>query len=279
MVENIDGEVALFIITGMGPDGVSFTLETAGTSAVIGDLAPGPWVVTAEARNAGGVSIGDGTEPVTLGNGRGVKTAITLHRFRQYGTLEVTVFWDASDVQNPVVRAGLWSLWRRPRFLTPDGTGPGTAFYQETQLPEGWYLLTVVLKDGRRYVNGAILLVRINGDEVTEQVIDFRKTVPDNGTIQVNIIPDMAEPFAVGMRGQSAEISEGQEMTVTSYLALPEGNAAFTWYVNGEPIGIGETMTVGGGLAPGVYRLDVTAFSADGARGGSASWEFRVVQN
>jgi hypothetical protein len=46
--------------------------------------------------------------------------------------------------------------------------------------------------------------------------------------------------------------------------------------VNGVSKSTGNPFTVGAGLVPGVYRLDVAVFSADGMRAGSASHTFLV---
>ena len=50
----------------------------------------------------------------------------------------------------------------------------------------------------------------------------------------------------------------------------------FAWYLNGAAQSTGSSFTIQG-LAAGQYRLDVTAFNADGSRAGSATFSFEVV--
>ena len=57
------------------------------------------------------------------------------------------------------------------------------------------------------------------------------------------------------------------------------GNVIYTWYINGESRAIGDSYTLGSDLAVGTYRLDVTAFTADGSRAGSATHTFTVLEN
>jgi hypothetical protein len=48
------------------------------------------------------------------------------------------------------------------------------------------------------------------------------------------------------------------------------------WYLNGVSKATGTSYTVGTGLAAGIYRLDVSVFTADGKRAGSAKHAFQV---
>ena len=79
------------------------------------------------------------------------------------------------------------------------------------------------------------------------------------------------------MTGQHNEIPEGGSMTVTASVAEDVGNVTYVWYINGDAVGTGDTYTVSG-LDIGVYRLDVTAFTADGRRAGSATHGFYVIE-
>jgi len=64
-------------------------------------------------------------------------------------------------------------------------------------------------------------------------------------------------------------------MTVTASVAGSVGNVIYVWYLNGESKATGSntnpSFTFGSSLPAGVYRLDVTAFTADGKRAGAAS--------
>jgi hypothetical protein len=69
-------------------------------------------------------------------------------------------------------------------------------------------------------------------------------------------------------------------MAVTASDGAYSGNVVYVWYVNGSYVGAGSqatpSLTFGANLAPGAYRLDVTALSADGLRAGAATAVFTV---
>jgi hypothetical protein len=52
----------------------------------------------------------------------------------------------------------------------------------------------------------------------------------------------------------------------------------YIWYLNGESktAGVSPNLTLGSALAAGYYRLDVTAFTAQGLRAGAATHRFTV---
>ena len=63
------------------------------------------------------------------------------------------------------------------------------------------------------------------------------------------------------------------------HVTVPAGldNVTYNWHLNGELKETGGSYTFGNDLPLGVYRLDVTVFSADKMRAGSAQHVFTVV--
>ena len=139
--------------------------------------------------------------------------------------------------------------------------------------------MSIKLTDNGITLKGALELVRIAGNEVSVKIFDFRTQGDTTGNIQVNIAADMADPLTVAMSGQVAGLTKGLVMTVSASVAETVGNIVFVWYLNGGSIGMGQTVNLGNSLDAGVYRLDVTAFSADGCRAGSAHFVFDVLSN
>jgi len=54
-------------------------------------------------------------------------------------------------------------------------------------------------------------------------------------------------------------------------------NVTYVWYVNGDAKGTGSSFAFDNSWTQGYYRIDVTAFSADGKRAGSATTNVQVV--
>jgi hypothetical protein len=68
-------------------------------------------------------------------------------------------------------------------------------------------------------------------------------------------------------------------MSLTASAPPDVGNVTFVWYLNGVARGSGPSFAVNSTASPlaaGFYRLDVTAFTAAGSRGGSMTFTFRV---
>ena len=82
--------------------------------------------------------------------------------------------------------------------------------------------------------------------------------------------------WTVSVDGGEVLMEVGGSVAVSASVVESVGNVVYVWYINGESVTIGENHVVSG-LEEGVYRLDVTAFTADGTRAGSATHDFQVV--
>jgi photosystem II stability/assembly factor-like uncharacterized protein len=280
ILPDIDMSPAAYIVTGTGPDGASFEVETTDTSVVIEKLAFGDWTVVVEAKNSAEVIIGSGQADTTVHTGQTAVVDITVTPLEGYGTLDLTVTWPAADTDIPGVDAELIPAAGSAQALdfTVDAI-LGQAVYTSDAIQTGYHTLIVKLMDNGLLTMGAVEVVRIVKDGVSTGIIDFPEINKPGGNIQVNITPDMADPLEVSMSGQVAELSQGASMTVSASVTDDPGNVVYVWYINGESVGTGQTISVGSDLDIGVYRLDVTAFTADGRRAGSTSAMFHVVEN
>jgi hypothetical protein len=157
------------------------------------------------------------------------------------------------------------------------GSGTGTA---AASIPAGYYTLTVQLLNGGVKLMGAVDVARIVQGQTTSGAYDFTQAVATGGTIVVGIVPVNALPLNVSLSGQLPTLALGASMTVTAGTAGYTGNVTYVWYLNGTSVATGSTanpsLTIGGSLAAGAYRLDVVAFSADGLRAGAATCAFTV---
>jgi hypothetical protein len=156
---------------------------------------------------------------------------------------------------------------------------PGKATSAMSGIPSGYYTLVVKLLDNGQLVMGAVDVVRIVKDQTTSGAFAFTDINTGTGSISVSVTPRMDNPIPVAMSGQKAELGTGTPMSLTASAPPDVGNVTFVWYLNGVARGSGPSFTVNqtaSPLAAGFYRLDVTAFTATGARGGSTTCAFRV---
>jgi hypothetical protein len=146
-------------------------------------------------------------------------------------------------------------------------------------IPNGYYTLVVKLLDNGQLVMGAVDVVRIVKDQTTSGAFTFTDINTGTGSISVSVTPRMDNPIPIAMSGQKAELGTGTPMSLTASAPPDVGNVTFIWYLNGVARGSGPSFAVNqtaSPLAAGFYRLDVTAFTAAGARGGSTTCTFRV---
>jgi hypothetical protein len=194
-----------------------------------------------------------------------------------YGSLQLTVSWNAADTENPVVTGQLLPTSGAAIALSFTTTGPGAAACSRADIGTGYYTLTVELGDSGVLVMGAMEVARIVKDQTTSGALDFTQINEAGGNIDVNITPALEDPITVTLSGQKAALESGAQMTVKANVPSTTGNVACAWYLNGVSKATGASFTAGADLTPGVYRLDVAVFSADGKRAGSATHSFQVT--
>lgn len=279
LVPPIDMTIASYLISGSGPNGSAFSQSTSGASATISGLVFGPWTVSVSAKNAAGTVVAQGSGSVNVDTGKQSSLSVTVSPLAGNGTITLSVSWTAANVQSASVSAQLLSSSGSaiPLSFT---MGAGSASCQNAAIPAGYYTLTLQLLDNGVLLMGAVEVVRIVSAQTTSGTFDFTAANYATGGVQVGITPVISDPLAVTLTGQSPTLAVGSTMTVTAAVAGNVGNVTYVWYVNGQSKGTGSSaspsFSVGSGLAAGVYRLDVTAFTTDGLRAGAASCSFTV---
>lgn len=280
LLPGIDMNIAGYQVQGVGPNGAIFSLSTSKTTNQVTGLVVGAWNVTVAALNGAGQNIGIGSSSVTLSSTDAVSLTITVTPIQGDGTLSLTTTWPASQVTSPSITASL---------LPPAGSAipltytidSGTATVNDGSIPSGYYTLSQTLLSGGMVVMGAVEVVRIVAGQATSGTFDFSNANAVDPTLSVNITPAMSDPLPIALSGAASSITFGGSMTVTPSVAGYSGNATFVYYLNGQAKAstnsASPSWTLGSELAPGNYRLDVTAFSADGLRAGSATVTFAVT--
>jgi hypothetical protein len=272
----LDMEPASYTVSGVGPSQKTFQETTLTGQVTVSDLAQGPWTVTVEALNAAHTVIGRGVGTVTVNAGKTASLQVSVLPLEGFGTLQLTVNWTTADVQSPTVIAHLLPSSGTAVDLSFSMPSPGTATCTKTNVGTGYYTLTVELRDSGVLVMGAMEVARIVKDQTTSGTFDFTQINLATGSIEVNITPTLDDPITVTLSGQQPTLQSGAQMTVAASVPSGTGNVACAWYLNGVSKAVGTSYTVGSGLAAGLYRLDVSVFSADGKRAGSATCSFQV---
>jgi len=281
LLPTISMDPTSYEVAGSGPNQASFEETiTGGDSVTIEGLAFGAWSVTVVAKNAEEVAIGAGSSSATvLSNGHAVAT-VTVLPYEGFGTLSLNLSWPASQVQSAGIASTLLPHSGAPRNLSfAVDSNAGLASFSAADVATGYHTLTVKLQDNGYTVMGAVEVVRIVRDQLTSGSFSFEDINQATGELEVSIRPEMGEPLEVSISGAGASKAQNQSMSLGAAVSNYDGNVTFVWYVNGDATDTGASFDFTGGWAQGFYRIDVTAFSVDGSRAGSASARVEVVNS
>jgi Fibronectin type III domain len=281
LVPNIDMNAASYAISGSGPNGATFsTTLTTGSSTTITTVTAGTWTVNASGINAAGTFITFGTASAQVSTGSTTSLSITVSPIVGPGSLSLTLSWPSASVASPVITAQLIPSTGSATTLAFSAPASGTASYSGSGIMNGYYTLTLQLYDGTTLVMGAVDVVEIVQGQTTSGTYTFT-TVNSKGSLQVNITPNLLNPLAVTLTGTPATaVAPGSAVTLSGSVPSGTGNVTYAWYVNGVSQALGSSFTVNSSTSPlsvGTYRVDVTAFTANGLQAGSATATISVA--
>lgn len=274
LVPGIDMNIALYEISAIGPNGTTLAQSTEQSSISFDAVPVGQWTVAVTAKNGQGTIIAQGSSTIVVSAGTTASLSIIVTPLSGYGSLGLAVTWKAGDLQAPTIEAHLLPPMGSPLPLS-FAVGSGSATSLAASIPSGYYTLSLRLLDNGRLAMGAVEIARVVKDQTTSGTFDFSLLNKADPTISIAITPTMNDPLVVTLRGQAPSLVKGTDMTVAASVAGDVGNVTYVWYINGDSKASGSntnpSFTFGSALPVGVYRLDVTAFTADGLRAGSTN--------
>jgi len=276
LLPDIDMGVVLYDVVGTGPGKSTFEAYDLYASTYINNSVPlGKWDIQVYGKNSEGIIIGSGQAEAVISENKLIAIDISIIPIAGTGTLNLTINWHAKDLFIPSIEADLISSKGDStdlEFLI-EGGNQGTCSL--SGIMTGYYILTAKLLDNGIVTMGAVEMVRITSDQITDGTYDFYLLNKPEETIEVNIVQEMAEPIEVSISGLKTSITASEEMTVSASVLPDDGPVVFVWYINGGSVETGDTYRING-FDEGFYRLDVTVFSVDGSKGGSETFTFEV---
>lgn len=202
---------------------------------------------------------------------------VTVVPLEGQGALKLTLDWPGAEVVSPVIEARILSLSGAEQVLPFTITEPGSATCSYN-LDNGHYQLFLQLIDGTDAVMGLTESVYIVDGYDTVGAYLFTDVNALTGTIDIDVLIDLIVPVDVVMSGQADMITLGDTLTLGASAPTEVVPITYSWYINGDIAGSGTSFTVGAGLDPGTYRIDVVAVTADQTRAGSVSHTLQIVQ-
>lgn len=246
------------------------------TSKTINYLTPGVYCINVQGDNASGQGIGDNgvdgnNVPVVIGE---VAVAnITVTEFVGPGELNIAVDWPVGSVNSPTWLAKMGTSIAGLADNTPDWTvTANTRNYNNTNLANGWYIVTGVLSDPNGQIAGFADVARIAKGRLTSGVVHL---VPNatTGGLQILIQLDFHDELVMN-RGAVTETTINLNDTSDDRQTTVTGAEVYAWYKNGVAFQSvnGSFNFAKGDFAIGTYNIDVVGFTIDGKRAGHLNW-------
>ena len=273
-------EVEEYRITGTGPQGADFKVETERTSITVEGLISGEWVLEAEGMNAHGDVMVRGSTVFSFSSSN-TNATITLDKLMGKGSLNVTLKWDPSLIIGEAevtlsIRPQYGSDTEKVLELTTFSEHSGTATYKGSDYEAGSYILSAKLYDNGILAAGCAEAVRIAGDQESkgEIVFDLDKNPTEPGTLEITNSTGVPVKFTIEGIEDTVEADTPVSVSLVSETESVD-NFQVSWHLNGEKIGEGSVLEFTPPL--GVHRLDAVASSSLIGSTGSTSVNFEAV--
>ncbi len=273
MAPEVSMDAELITVTVTSPNGGSseYDVEPDGY-IVLDDLVFGTYTICAAAYNADGILIGGASATVELNSGERVSVVLNIRPLEGEGTLSLSVFWDETEIQTPLLNA---SLLNSDGTTTLDMTIDGAVASCETTLDAGYYSLSVSLYDDDYLCFGWMEIVRIITDQTTTGELDFTDANINGGSIEVAIDVNLENPLTPVIGNASDIIGVSEPMALSASVEEDLSDVSYVWYLMGEAVRQGDAYIFMED-EEGTYRIDLAAFSSDGSRAGSTGFSVYV---
>ena len=270
-------EVSRYAVTGTGPQGSTFEIQSTTPTMEVEGLLMGNWEITAVGQNKDGVNLVSGSAACLL-TSEPTNALIELNTLIGTGTMNVQFTWDKTKISNPSI-----DLW----VTDPEGVKTkvnpttsnyinGSVYYSENY-PSGSYMLQGRLYSGTTAVAGCAEVVRIVGGKTTDGLIaldlDKYPEIPSSLTL----INKVGTPIECSISGITTSVAALQETTASVTVPESESNEdlGVLWFLDGEELSSSLDCTFTPGT--GKHRLDLIAKGALKASSGSASISFKAI--
>lgn len=278
ILPSISMDIVTYDIKGESTNGKSFISEGIGTKTFNTICEKGEWSITVDAKNSSGNIIYSGNATCSITPGETTIVNITIRPLNGVGTLDLTLDWVTNILHTPQIVSSLTPFTgaiKNLDFTILDNKGT-----HSSTVETGYHTLIVKLLDNGVLTRGAVEVVRIVKDQTTDYTFTFNDINEQSGIIDINIVQDLSLPLDVILTGLVSEVAVNKQINMTASVPDYSDNITYVWYINGEVQATGDNLNpnyVFGGFEKGFYRLDVTAFTTDGKRAGSATWDLQVT--
>lgn len=282
-------DVTKYTVTGVGPNGKTFTKSSDSGSISIEGLTIGEWSVTAKGLNSANTELVSGTTTFTL-TSKAIPQTIVLDTLIGTGTFSLVMDWSLCDVADPKMDVYLTG----PDMSSDEVAIPitlnmdkKTATVSES-LASGSYKLRVVLKDGNVQVAGFVEAVRISNGTVTSGSHSFLFN-----ELGPNVLTYFRDATGTPIKGSLSVLGNPEEYTadheyrfIFSFDEPDKVDAdglTIDWYYDGSVVASAALGKTGSSFdvspKPGVHRVDAIVYNKLLGSTGSAYYSFTAQQD
>ncbi len=274
-------EIHSYYISGVGPNGKTFSVTTLSPQVIIEGLVLGTWTITAKGQNLQGTDLVSGTTEHQLTT-TATRADILMGTLVGNGNIKVTFLW--GEVDFPDIELNL--------YLTPQGGSEtnittGIVIIEstaravfETSLPAGSYELRYELFSQDIKVDGGTEALRVINNALTEGTLDISLDKLVSVAPGISITTELTTPVEGLISGIGSVILPNTTANVEFAQTGGGGSTdiAVRWFLDGELFATG--LSTSFSTFTGSHRLDVIANTSQPGSVGSVSWPFQAtVQN
>lgn len=275
----VDLSCVKYTITGTGPNGATFNMNTAKTAIVLEGLKTGSWTLQAKGLNSQNTALVEGSTTCNLSSSNNSAT-IVLNTLLGKGSINVDFTWDKTRIQNPSITIDITEQQGEKRKVSYTPTSldvaNGKASYVKNDVAAGSYVMQAKLLDSNVCVAGCVEAIRIVNNAIAKGTIAFDlDKFPDNPG-SMTIINQAGVPVACSITGIESQIAANTPVSPTftaSNASLRD--LSISWFLDGIEIGKGTTTTFT--PSTGTHRLDVVANTPLLGSSGSTSYPFEAI--
>ncbi|MDY0287374.1 MAG: hypothetical protein RBR15_00955 [Sphaerochaeta sp.] len=269
-------EVSRYAVTGNGPQGSTFEVQSTNPTIEVEGLLMGTWQITAVGQNSQGVNLVSGYTECSL-TSEPTNALIELKTLVGTGTMNIQFSWDSTKISNPNIDLWVTDSDGIKSKVTPTTNNliNGSVFYSATY-PAGSYMIQGRLYSGSTSVAGCAEVVRIVGGKATEGTINLDLDKYPEIPSSLTLINKLGTPIECSIQGITPTVAALE--VVTAQVSVPESennsDLGVSWFLDG--VLISTTLECSFTPSTGNHRLDLIAKGALLASSGSASISFKA---
>jgi len=276
-------DVTRYVVTGEGPGGKTFSVNSESSAITIEGLNIGKWTITAKGLNNNNLELVKGvvTHEITKNSS---PATIILNQLVGNAEFHIEISWASSDIPNPELTVYLKGPDKstNERILNMNVDYDNKCASYSERLVSGSYMLRAVLKSGDVVASGLVEAVRIVNGIATNGNLDLDFQSYSNSTGTLFIANDSGLPVTGHLTGLEKEEESNKDKTVgfevddnfKNYEGLE-----IQWFLDGNSKGEVKSLTADGdsiviNTTPGSHRLDVVVSNDKLGSTGSVTFPF-----